>query len=682
MKTSSLRHAALVLISSTLPFLVQNARAAAPLEEIKTHNTPRTFPRIDSREQWSDHARQIREQILVSAGLWPLPEKPALNARVFGRVERDGYTIEKACFESWPGFFVAGNLYRPLGQGAGPFPGILNPHGHWKEGRLADGPDCSAAARCIQFARMGMVAFTFDMVGYNDTVFPDHVSGIKSPADFYLTHRRFATNVTHQLWNISLMGLQTWNTIRALDFLESLPDVDKSRLASTGESGGGTQAFLLGAIDNRLAVQAPIVMVSHIMQGGCFCENMPGLRVEFSNMEFAAAPAPRPQIMVAATGDWTKTTMTIEGPGVASIYKIFGAPENLHYEIHNAPHNYNQVTRESVYGWFNRWLLHAPNSAPVPEIAYRKEPDEMLRVFPEGKLPAKAVTEAQLIDHLKKNTRDMLTRLAPRDAASLHRYRETLVPAWQRTMQVDLPERGLRAEVQSSRKLKDYTVTEVSLGQKGFKRRTPVTVFTSDGRYSPVFAVLASPDGRGAFLDAEGNPTGLAAALVAKKVSFLILDPYQTTTTRDQVTNFFTTYNRTDLQERVHDLVIASAFARGTGKGPRAVALVGTGRAGLWTLLAAPGADAVAADANTFRDSGDEVWLAPDLFVPGIRNVGGIDGVLALAAPHPLLVHNAGGNFDVPMTRTAYAKSEQKNKSRVEARPLSDAEIARWIDGL
>src|SRR2546430_14005818 len=107
-------------------------------------------------------------------------------------------------------------------------------------------------------------------------------------------------------------SLQTWNSIRALDFLESLPDVDRKRLACTGESGGGTQTFMLGAVDDRLAAQVPVVMVSHTMQGGCSCENAPGLRVEYSNMEIAAVPAPRPQILVAATGDWTTNTMEFE----------------------------------------------------------------------------------------------------------------------------------------------------------------------------------------------------------------------------------------------------------------------------------------------------------------------------------------------------------------------------------
>ena len=134
---------------------------------------------------------------------------------------------------------------------------MLNPHGHWKEGRLADTKDGSVAARCISFARQGMVAFSYDMVGYNDTVFPIRASRSPGPASIIMCHRQFATNRTDELWNISLMGLQTWNSIRALDFLESLPDVDKKRLACTGASGGGTQTFMLGAVDDRLAAQAP-----------------------------------------------------------------------------------------------------------------------------------------------------------------------------------------------------------------------------------------------------------------------------------------------------------------------------------------------------------------------------------------------------------------------------------------
>src|SRR6185503_10333497 len=298
--------------AATLPAKDERAGPA------KTLNTPRKFPEITSRAAWEERAREIREHVLVSCGLWPMPEKTPLHAKIFGRVERDGYSVENVYIETYPGFFLAGNLYRPAGQGKGPFPGVLNPHGHWKEGRLVDNALGSIAGRCINFARRGMVAFSYDMVGYNDTAQVKHT---------------FASSPTNLLWNISLMGLQTWNSIRALDFLESLPDVDKKRLACTGESGGGTQTFMLGAVDKRLAVQAPIVMVSHSMQGGCLCENAPGLRVDYSNMEIAAAPAPRPQMLVAAPGDWTKKTMEVEGPSIERVYKLFRAEDRFDYAI-------------------------------------------------------------------------------------------------------------------------------------------------------------------------------------------------------------------------------------------------------------------------------------------------------------------------------------------------------------
>src|ERR1043166_1588048 len=378
---------------------------------IKTLNTLRTFPHIESKEDWENRAKEIRQQVLVSCGLWPMPEKTPVRAKISGRIERDGYSIEKVFFQTYPGFYLAGNLYRPLGQGNGPFPGILNAHGHWNEGRLVDGKDCSIAARCINFARQGMIAFSYDMVGYNDTLFAEPEGAAK--LDVARRHRHFATDPKQQLWNISLMGLQTWNSIRALDFLCSLPDIDPHRLACTGESGGGTQTFMLGAVDDRLAAQAPIVMVSQSMQGGCVCENAPGLRVEFSNMEIAAVPVPRPQILVGATGDWTKMILEVEGPSIRKIYELFGARDRFQFARFDFNHNYNRITREAVYQFFGTALK--PNSPAHAEIEYRKEPDADLRVFPEGKPPADALTEAGLIELLIKNSRLQLSALNPRE---------------------------------------------------------------------------------------------------------------------------------------------------------------------------------------------------------------------------------------------------------------------------
>src|ERR1044071_7632281 len=133
----------LAMGASRLP--ERDERAAAPA----TLDTLRTFPEISSRSQWEQRAREIHERVLTSCGLWPLPAKSPLKAEIFDRVERDGYSVEKVYFQSYPGFYVAGNLYRPLGKGKGPFPGVLNPHGHWKNGRMADEESGSIAGRGI-----------------------------------------------------------------------------------------------------------------------------------------------------------------------------------------------------------------------------------------------------------------------------------------------------------------------------------------------------------------------------------------------------------------------------------------------------------------------------------------------------------------------------------------------------
>ncbi len=657
----------------------KDERAGPP----KTLNTLRTFPEITSKSAWQRHAEGIREQVLVNCGLWPLPEKTPLNAKIFGRIERDGYSVEKVYFQSYPGFYVAGNLYRPLGR-KGPFPAILNPHGHWAKGRLEDNKDGSAAARCINFAKQGMVAFSWDMVGYNDTQFA-HPNG--EPG--YKTHRHFANDPTNQLWNISQMGLQTWNSVRALDFLISLPDVDASRTACTGESGGGTQTFMLGAIEDRLAAQAPIVMVSHSMQGGCSCENVAGLRVDYSNMEIAAAAAPRPQLLVAATGDWTKMLLTIEGPAVASVYKLLGAPERLKYVRFNFNHNYNQTSREAVYEWFGRWLLHAPEPASLKEVAYTKEPDADLRVFEDGKFPADAVTEEQLTEYLIRSATNEIWVHKPVNPVLMERYRKQMLPAWKRNLQIDTAERALNVEPGRITKLPDCTITTLSLGRTGRGDRIPAVMITPRRDPLRTMAILVHPDGKSAYLDERGAPKGLARELIAKEVAVLLLDTFLTgeladakaASGRDYFTEFFTTYNRTDVQERVQDLVTVCSFAQAHSKGRRVI-LCGSGRAGLWTLLAAPAADAVVADCAQLDSTNDRELLARDLFTPGLRKLGGFEGVAVIPGANPLLVHNTGSKFTTGFLNAVYSGMHVPQKFRHETAALDEVSVAKWISEL
>src|SRR5712692_874494 len=349
--------------------------------QYRTLNDRFSMPRYESLDAWQRRAAYVREHVLASAGLLPLPERTPLNASIFGETKHPDYTVSKEYFESLPGFYVTGNLYQPVG--AGPFPAILSPHGHWAYGRLENTDVTSIPGRAISLARQGFVVFSYDMIGYNDSRQLTHEFG----------GRR------ERLWGLSLAGLQLWNSIRSVDFLESLPTVDRGRIGCTGESGGGTQTFLLAAVDDRIKVAAPVNMISLHMQGGCLCENPPGLRLDTNNVELAALIAPRPLLMVSATGDWTNETLEVEYPAMRRIYALFGAESHVDAVQFQAPHNYNRDSREAVYGWMARWLENAPADAHVSERLFTPDRLTNLLVFhgrplPDGALTSNELTEA------------------------------------------------------------------------------------------------------------------------------------------------------------------------------------------------------------------------------------------------------------------------------------------------
>ena len=642
----------------------KDARTGGP----KTLHTKWAFPHVASGGAWKARAATIRLQAKVALGLYPMPERTPLNPVITGRVDRGDYTVENVSIETHPGYYLYGNLYRPKLKTDRKVPAILNPHGHWAEGRLVNRKEGSVPARCINFAKRGMVAFAYDMFGYNDT---------KQAGD----HRTYANDLVSQLWGINLMGLQTWNSIRALDFLETLPEVDHSRLACTGGSGGGTQTFMLGLVDDRLAAQAPCVMVSHSMQGGCLCENAPGLRVQFSNMEISAAVAPRPQMLVAATGDWTKTTMELEGPGIRSAYRALGATQYVDYVLHDYVHNYNQATRESVYGFFNKWLLTDSPNTLEKEFPYAKEPDDKLLFLAVGKVPESAVNREDLIKYLKRQTHEALIDGKPSDEKSLKKYQKRTRLAWERTLQMPIAPAKLLTEKLGQAAVGDLAVTRLALGLDGLGNRIPVVQFAPEGG-AKNWAIVVHPKGSGALLGPKGAPTGLAKALLEQGVGVLAPDLYQTgalantdvAAKRDLTRNYFTVYNRTDLQERVLDLLAVTRHARRLGD---KVILAGVDRAGLWVQSASPMADATIADCGQFSMD-DETMMAPDLFYPGFYRLGGFEGIGLTGGATPKFLYNTGSQFSTTHMSDVYQAVGAGDRLRVAEAAASDADLAKW----
>lgn len=552
-------------------------------------DTHLTMPEYHTLEEWEARKAHLRKQILNAAGLMPMPAKTEMHPVIFGRLERKGYSIEKVYLESLPGYYLCGNLYRPVGK-AGKRPGVLLTQGHWVYGRLENRENASAPTLGASMALQGFVAFSYDMTGYNDMIQTPHAFG--SPRE--------------QLWSFGPLGLQLWNSIRALDFLESLEDVDAAKIAMTGASGGGSQTFLLTAVDDRVRYSAPVNMVSAYMQGGDFCENAPGLRFDTSNPEIAAMMAPRPMLLVSASGDWTTHVPAEEFPAIRKIYELYGkadAIENAHID---APHNYNAQSRAAVYKFFGRHVLGRGPQEVFEEREIEMENLQDMLVFEGRSLPPGALSYDQVFAKWKEMGAGWTAGQADT---------ETLRESLRLTLGAEWPDE-VKTKIEGQR---------ILLTRPSRKDRIP-GVWLPGGS-----ATALVVDSRGA---EDARKSTLVQDLVKAGRSVLLIDCFQTGSAiapRDRSHKFFTTFNRTDDANRVQDIMTALAFlsSRKAGK----VELYGTGEASIWCLFAAAVAPvdvALHADTGWFRGSD-----ADDLHsfaVPGIERAGGVGAAQWLAA--------------------------------------------------
>lgn len=608
---------------------------------------------FDSIDEWEAYAADLRRKILVASGLFPMPERTPLNAQVFGKVERDGYTVEKVYFEAYPGFYVTGNLYKPTGDG--PFPGVACPHGHWSNGRLEDNERGSVAARSITFARMGIVSFSYDMVGYVDSLQVSRNwshSGGNVPAE---TRREQA------LWGLHPSALQLWSGVRVLDFLESLPEVDPDKLGCTGASGGGTQTFLLTAIDNRVKVAAPVNMISHTMQGGCPCENAPLIRYHASNMEIGALAAPRPLMMVSATGDWTKATPEVEYPAIRHIYSLFGVPERVREKQIDAPHNYNQASREAVYPFFGEFLLgEADKYRDFKEPPYSLEPVEDLRVFPDGQLPDGSLMEAEIFEQFISSRKARLAdhfRAAKSSGDGLpDEWRDALGDVFG----IDLLHMdGIEArESSEATREGDTEVRRVTLHVPSTGARIPMRVMKHAARNykgAVLFVdALATPNPLLSFRPPElAVKLDIVRQLLEDGYTVYDADPFLTGDNAGtegkyarRTDNFSDTFVPTVDAWRVQDIIAAHAYLDKAGHANAPV--IGFGGAGVWTVFAAalgPVDGPVIADMNGMDPDSDADWLAR-CYAPSLRAVGDIYTAVWLSHAPSITFANVGGALD------------------------------------
>ena len=534
------------------------------VKRFRTHTDTYPAPRFESAGAWKARASYIREHVLASAGLLPMPDRTPLRAQVFGKVQHADYSVSKVYFESLPGFLVTGNLYRPVGTG--PFPAILSTHGHFAEGRLENTSLVSSPGRAISLARQGFVVFAWDMVGFNDSRQLTHDFGGRPEA----------------LWGLSLGGLQLWNSIRAIDFLETLPDVRRDAIGATGASGGATQALLLAAVDDRVAAVAPVNMISLSEQGGCVCENPPALRLDTTNVEIAATIAPRPLLLVSAVGDWTANTLEREFPAIRALYNLAGSPDRVQAVRFYAEHNFNQDAREAMYAWMAHWLQGAPAGVVRPERPFTVEAAADLLVFHNRPPPDGLLTAPELTTWWIEAARRQLMATS-----------------------ADVRMRVLRHAL--------------GFGQE------------------PALGPPPRPAGNKTVLVA-GVSTALSAALRGAGFSVrpIVFSPFDTRAAAG--TPHFDTYNRTQAATRVADIVKAVRAHPGAP-------LIASGNAALAGLLAVAVAPVPIAVLDVDRfDSSSDAALLERVYVPGLQRAGGLQ-TAATAGAGRVVVHDAGTAF-------------------------------------
>lgn len=631
---------------------------------------------------WEKRRAELKTQLQVALGLWPMPPREPLNPVIHGAIDRDGYTIEKVYFASLPGHYVTGNLYRP--KASGWHPAILCPHGHWANGRMYDAGEKAARteiaiggetwpenaryilqAKCAQLARMGCVVFHFDMLGYADST--------------AIPHREGFMDIDSVLRLQSQMGLQTWNCIRALDFVVSLPDVDASRIGVTGGSGGGTQSFILTALDDRIAASFPAVMVSTAMQGGCTCENAPYLRVGTGNVEIAAMCAPRPLGMTGAN-DWTKEIEKKGLPELRALYRLYGADDRVTaWCFPQFGHNYNQVSREMMDNFFNlHFKLRLP--LPVRERPFVPVSPKELSVFDAAHpRPSDEVRTDGVKTALTRQSEQAMANLPPAE------FRRVVAGALRAMIQDTVPNPE-QVQVQDLGPVGGSGIQKMLLSRQGTKEAVPALLVGSPAKGGDT-VIWVHPAGKKSLFQGDGRLAPEAQAILDRQGRILAIDVLgcgELSVERPRVdpryAGYTFGYNTPLVAEQVHDILTAVAAARKSTDGR--IQLVGWESAGPWVVLARALAgnrvERCAADLNGFRFDAIQSMDDP-MMLPGAVKYGGMPAFAALTTPGQILLHNERGTGTEGLVRASYELADAGQRLRIEPERLSPPEVVKWL---
>lgn len=338
-----------------------------------------------TESEWTPRRRLLKAAILQSTGAVEDHALP-LQVKETGRIQLTGYHIRKIFFQTRPGVFATANLYVP--DGKGPFPAVINMHGHWKDARMGDMVQATAHSLALN----GYVCLTIDAWGTGERT---TTAGV---AEYH------GANLGASLLNTgnTLLGMQLSDNMRGVDLLASLPEVDKERIGATGASGGGNQTMWLAAMDERIKAAVPVVSVgtfeSYILNSNCVCELVPDGLTYMEESAVLAMVAPRALKICNALNDASKSFFPSEMlrsyKAAAPVYEALHASDKLSYQLFNTVHGYWPEIRETMIGWMDLQLKHTGTGAPKKEPAFNLLPVAQLQTFSPDQRDAGVVTTA------------------------------------------------------------------------------------------------------------------------------------------------------------------------------------------------------------------------------------------------------------------------------------------------
>lgn len=340
-----------------------------------------TFSQDETLQDWKRQRDGYRRELHEMLGLDPLPERTELHPVITGTLESDEFVVEKLHFQSQPGLYVTGNLYRPK-QVTEPLPAVLYLCGHGREeaGGVSVGNKTHYQHHGEWFARNGYVCLVLDTIQLGE------IEGVH-----HGTYR-------HGMWwwnsrGYTPAGVEAWNSIRAVDYLQSRPEVDPNRIGATGRSGGGAYTWWLAALDERVQVAVPVAGITNLqnhivdgcVEGHCDCMFMVNT-YRWDYAKVAALVAPRPLLISNTDKD---PIFPLDGVvdvynKVRGIYKLYDAESKIGLNITEGPHMDTQELQVHAFRWFNRYLKN--DNSLIEKVATPYFKTAELKVFDE--LPA------------------------------------------------------------------------------------------------------------------------------------------------------------------------------------------------------------------------------------------------------------------------------------------------------